>query len=234
MGIRDEEELREMLRKMKLDAEIDHDERLSYFKKQAVINKESARERRVKLIATSSALIALLGGMSLSFYQSFMIGGVGNQFETMLGFVDKKDVASVEDLRMIQDAMKKASESYSDALRNLAKTGDGSVAELEIVAIKSSIDSIDKRLGVLEKAISDNPEKALSIPLLRKDQENMVKSIEGNRVYASVELSRIYDQQKWILGGIGTVLLAAITGLISVLYKLVFRPDQSDSASPLA
>lgn len=88
--------------------------------------------------------------------------------------------------------------------------------------------SIDERLAILERSISENPEKALSIPMLRKDQENMSRAIDGNKIAVSAELTRIYDQQKWILGGIGTVLFAAVTALLTALFKMILKGKEAD------
>ncbi|WP_460418757.1 hypothetical protein [Pseudomonas sp. microsymbiont 2] len=98
--------------------------------------------------------------------------------------------------------------------------------QLSIGLVKADINLLSGRVGVLEKSISDSPEKALSIPLLRRDQESMSKTIEANKLAVNSELTRIYDQQKWMLTGIGTALLAALTALAGALYKTVNRvPD---------
>ncbi|AIR90194.1 hypothetical protein [Pseudomonas cremoricolorata] len=97
---------------------------------------------------------------------------------------------------------------------------------LSLGMVKSDVNLLSGRIGVLEKSISDSPEKALSIPLLRRDQESMSKTIEANKQAVNSELGRIYDQQKWMLTGIGTALLAALTALAGALYKTVNRvPD---------
>jgi len=98
--------------------------------------------------------------------------------------------------------------------------------EISRALFKADLSLLKDRVALLEKSISDSPEKALSIPLLRRDQESMSKSIEANRLAVTAELSRIYDQQKWMLTGIGTALLAALTALAGALYKTVGRtPD---------
>ncbi len=56
----------------------------------------------------------------------------------------------------------------------------------------------------------------------------MAKSIEANRVAVAVEVDRIYDMQKWILGGIGTVLFAVVTALFAALYKAVMGKRDTD------
>jgi hypothetical protein len=107
-----------------------------------------------------------------------------------------------------------------------ADSGKSNPEEISRALFETDLKLLKERVVLLEKSISDSPEKALSIPLLRRDQESMSKSIEANRLAVSTELSRIYDQQKWMLTGIGTALLAALTALAGALYKTVGRtPD---------
>ncbi|WP_180699646.1 hypothetical protein [Pseudomonas crudilactis] len=107
-----------------------------------------------------------------------------------------------------------------------ADSDKSSPEEISRALFETDLRLLKERIILLEKSISDSPEKALSIPLLRRDQESMSKSIEANKFAISNELSRIYDQQKWMLTGIGTALLAALTALAGALYKTVGRaPD---------
>lgn len=132
---------------------------------------------------------------------------------------------------LINDAFKAATDKNIENLNNYvaALRQDRSVADSE--SIRLAISGVDlkllkDRVNVLEGAISNSPERALSIPLLRRDQENMSKLIESNRQAVDAQLARIYDQQKWMLTGIGTALLAALTALGGALYRMFSRsPD---------
>ena len=115
----------------------------------------------------------------------------------------------------------------SKALAKAAKSGSINFEGLEYELLKERVESINERLTLIEKAISENPEKALSIPMLRKDQENMSKSIETGRVAIKVEMDRLYEQQKWMLGGIGAVLLTVIGAALSALSKTYLKGQDS-------
>lgn len=83
--------------------------------------------------------------------------------------------------------------------------------------------AFEKRLASLEEAIMDRPDKALALPLLRKEIDDLSRRETEARTATRVEIDRLYEQQKWILGGIGTVLLAVAGGAISILFRSSFK-----------
>jgi hypothetical protein len=50
--------------------------------------------------------------------------------------------------------------------------------------------------------------------------------MEELRVQGKSEMDRLYDQQKWILGGIGTVLLAVAGGAITIILRTLPKGDK--------
>ncbi|WP_273454981.1 hypothetical protein [Nevskia ramosa] len=97
--------------------------------------------------------------------------------------------------------------------------------------LAAQLQSVDERLKRIETAILDSPERALSIPLLRKDFDEGSKRIEEYRTANRVDVDRLYDQQKWILGGIGTVLLGVIGGAITLILKSLPKPGKEQAQS---
>ncbi|NWB68076.1 hypothetical protein [Pseudomonas sp. I8001] len=115
----------------------------------------------------------------------------------------------------------------SKALTRAAKYGSASFDGLEFAMLKERVESINERLTSIERSISDSPEKALSIPLLRKDQENMAKSMDAGKIAVKIEMDRLYEQQKWMLGGIGAVLLTVIGAALSALSKSFINGERT-------
>lgn len=115
----------------------------------------------------------------------------------------------------------------SKAFAKAAKLGSNNFEGLEYSMLKERVESINERLTSIERSISDSPEKALSIPMLRKDQENMAKSMEAAKIAVKVEMDRLYEQQKWMLGGIGAVLLTVIGAALSALANTYLKRQES-------
>ena len=72
----------------------------------------------------------------------------------------------------------------------------------QLQALAASVDATDKRLAVLEQAILSDPEKALALPLLRRDIENVKGSIVVGQAAQKEAVDRLYNLVQWLIGGI--------------------------------
>jgi hypothetical protein len=191
-------------------------------------SKDNGRDtRQIRLVVASFILTVLLTATGIVATQFFRWDN-GRLRSGTIPVFDSTKFATASDVERLQSSAYNADRILKAAINSVGKPYGAGIQIAEFAALKESVTLIGERLSVLEKSIADNPEKALSIPMLRKDQENMAKAIEQNKLSLNVELARIYDQQKWMLGGIGTVLLAAVTALLSVLYKMVFKTKDAE------
>ncbi len=72
----------------------------------------------------------------------------------------------------------------------------------EIQAIKVSIKKLEVQVNVINKAIMQSPEKALSIPMLRKDVDALKLQNEHTAKSLEREIGSAYEIIKWVLGTI--------------------------------
>lgn len=102
------------------------------------------------------------------------------------------------------------SKRYSDSLVQLKTIGPVNVSDLKFA-------EIENKLNALNILIMDNPEKAISIPILR-GEINHLKEQNGNDVKSlREEIARSYDTNKWIVGLVCTMLISIIALNISNL-----------------
>jgi hypothetical protein len=83
----------------------------------------------------------------------------------------------------------------------------------------TEISTLTARVNNLSAAIMASPEKALAVPLLRRDIDAMAKRVEEVQTQGKADMDRLYEQQKWILGGIGAVLIAVAGGAITIILR---------------
>ena len=62
----------------------------------------------------------------------------------------------------------------------------------------------------IQAALGSDLERSLSVPLLRKDLEQLKTQLNERTTAASKEIDRIYDQNKWFLGLMGTMALGLL------------------------
>lgn len=101
-------------------------------------------------------------------------------------------------------------------------------SNIDYVLLDKRIGELSKRLGALEAAISESPEKALSIPMLRKDQKSLSKEMDASRSAVKGEIDRLNDQFKWILNGIATALVLMLGGALAMLGNVYFKSAQKE------
>jgi hypothetical protein len=88
---------------------------------------------------------------------------------------------------------------------------------IELAELKSQVTELNASVKNLEKVILDNPEKAISIPLLKQQLENQKDQNEKEFKYTKDEIARVYDMNKWIIGLVFGMLVSIIVLNISNL-----------------
>jgi hypothetical protein len=77
----------------------------------------------------------------------------------------------------------------------------------------------EKRVSVIEKAVIDNPERALQLTLLSREMENLKITYRSDQESIRKEIERIYDFNKWFIGLMFTMALSvvglAVTNLVA-------------------
>lgn len=85
-------------------------------------------------------------------------------------------------------------------IRNVAALPKDMKLALQLQQTQKAIKSISSRQEKLEEVILANPTRALQIPLLQRDLENLRAAQQANLVAVKGDVDRIYDLNKWLLG----------------------------------
>jgi hypothetical protein len=123
------------------------------------------------------------------------------------------------DFRKELDGVKLSVKEVKATLDSLSAAPAEPSAKIALARTDESMKLFGTRLAAIEAAIQESPEKALSIPLIRKDLSQSEKRIEEIHGIMKADIDRLYDQNRWILGGIGTVLVTVIAGAAGIIFK---------------
>jgi len=96
-----------------------------------------------------------------------------------------------------------------------------------VADIKKIVDQVKSNNDKLSQALEADPEKALSVPLLRKDLEDVKNTSQHDLEALRNDVAQMYDTIKWLIG-----LIAA--GLIGTAVSNMFqtrRSSQQNNAS---
>jgi hypothetical protein len=77
---------------------------------------------------------------------------------------------------------------------------------------KSSTSDLTTHQTKIESVILENPSKALEVPLLRRDLDNVKEQQQANVVAMRESVDRIYDLNKWLLGAMAVSVVSLAFG----------------------
>jgi len=171
----------------------------------AKFEKETKRKKIVGLFfsyfSTAIAVIALTTIVTRFFtdtdkYQAFAVPPT-SKVEILQSKIKKLDL-EVAYYKNLSDSLIKSS--------NSKKTNEN----IKLLDLESKVEN-------LNNIILDNPEKAISIPLLKNEMQHLKDQNEKDSRALKEEIARAYDTNKWIIGLVCTMLVSIIALNISNL-----------------
>lgn len=85
----------------------------------------------------------------------------------------------------------------------------------QIATVRSEMEAANTRIRNLEEGLLENPVKALSVPLLRNDLENLKRTYRENLESMAKSIDQVYEQNKWFIGLMFTIAIGLISLALS-------------------
>ena len=166
--------------------------------------------------ASVVAAIAAVATIIASFIGAFVKNETDN---TVAKYVEERVYEEIAQMRNeLQTELEKLNDVKAQVQALSALPSDSKPPET-VGALVAKVGSIEARLATLEAGLVENPAKALSTPLLRKDMEALQKSSRESLTATQKEIERIYDQNKWFIGLIATMAVGVLGLAVSNLFK---------------
>jgi uncharacterized protein (DUF3084 family) len=106
--------------------------------------------------------------------------------------------------------------SLRNQLQALSNVPDENKIAIQLKGMDTALTDLKARHAKLEDAILTNPAKAIEVPLLRKDLDNLKDSQQQNLLALQQGVDRIYDLNKWLLGAMAvSIITLAISNVLS-------------------
>jgi len=86
-------------------------------------------------------------------------------------------------------------------------------------SIKAELHNLKQDLKKVDEIVIENPEKALSLPLLRRDIQSLKDEVGKNSLNQKEEIARVYDMNKWIIGLVFSMIVSIVILNISSINK---------------
>jgi hypothetical protein len=181
-----------------------------------LIRKRKKRDFLMSLITSGIAGIAALYSItySINIFQKDSLYS-----KTKMEFLQKSTTALDEKIALTIKQQEDEINNINNKLRSLNTSSGPTISSQQIALLRTDLGEIQKRMDRLESSLLDNPEKALSIPLLRKEIENLKSTNLKEAELSSKQMDRIYDQNKWFIG----LMFPMAIGLISLAISNIIQ-----------
>jgi len=125
---------------------------------------------------------------------------------------------SIEQSKTLQDkyaVLDKKVDSLGGQLQALSNIPDQNKIAIQLKGMDVALNDLKTRHTKLEDAILTNPAKAIEVPLLRKDLDNLKDSQQQNLLALQQGVDRVYDLNKWLLGAMAvSIITLAISNVL--------------------
>ena len=181
------------------------------------------RQRRIQFLAVLASTLAGIITLVAASYSAFLKNsgtirstGIETQLLRDVNELEKELAKRDGQLATLSSTLNEVQSKISQ-ISNAPPTIDGAK---QFAAINSDLKSLADRLEIIEKGLLDNPEKALSTVLLRSQLKSLENKMLAAMKDAENDVDRIYDQNKWFLGLMGTMAVGLIGLAISNFFQI--------------
>lgn len=92
---------------------------------------------------------------------------------------------------------------------------EGSQVAAQLNHLETSVTDLQTRHSKLEEVILNNPTKAIEVPLIRRDLDNLKDSQQQNLLALKQGIDQVYDLNKWLLGAMAiSIITLAISNFL--------------------
>jgi DNA repair exonuclease SbcCD ATPase subunit len=164
------------------------------------------RDRREQFLQIAAALVAVATGIATSFS---LVSWLRTPSKTVLP--ESRTIERIQGTESALNDLQKQLKDIRTRIDSLSKPPQGAEWAPQFETLNADIKNLDDRLKLFEDALGDSS-RALSVPLLRQDLQNLKNSYQKDIDTSAKQIDRIYDQNKWFIG----LMLTMAIGLISL------------------
>ncbi len=154
-----------------------------------------------------------------SFFGAVLVASSASFVITLTEFVDsKQQISNLQRLFINPAQLTSVSDSDIEKINDQLSALKDELVSMKVSAItvpvsvdvsrvEAKINDVASRLALLEGAISNNPERALAVPMLRKDHEALVKQFNDSVVSSKLDYDRLWGMLMLLLTSLGAAVV---------------------------
>ncbi|MEZ9392158.1 type I restriction enzyme HsdR N-terminal domain-containing protein [Vibrio splendidus] len=177
-------------------------------KAESILKKSNNARKWSSIVAGTTSAITIGIAVSMMVGLFFSESKTLNQTELTNKVLTLEEHSSKQQIELESISLSLA--NVNSGIKSLSSIPENHGWKVEATELSVGLNSIQLRLKALEDALTVNPAKALSVPILRKDLDNTEKSLRAELLQTRAEIDRMYDQNKWFIGLMFTIALSVL------------------------
>jgi hypothetical protein len=186
---------------------IETTEKPDHVLKQSNSASPSTASRWREFISRGATLLTVAAGLlsaAVAFwafvsYEQFKILTQREQVEVLHVHTPEDVNDAIADLNAKITSHQQQLSDLTNHINSISNVPTDSALNLQLQQLSTSVADISSRLSKLESVILENPVKALEIPLMKRDIENIKDSEKEGFKRLKENIDRTYDISKWLL-----------------------------------
>ena len=155
----------------------------------------------LSIVSVTTAGAALVAGLFVFRLGDPSVLTVDRQVRDRLGTLEARATELGESVALV-----------STQIEAISTPPEGSQLVREISDLDVRVQALETPLARLENAISNEPSRALEVPLLRRDLDNLSERSEERFIALQSAVNNVYDLSKWLLGAITVSIITLAIG----------------------
>lgn len=176
--------------------------------------------RRTETFFAVSGVIAAIVGLLVSFYGLFSVPTP--KPSPTIGIPPEIEIIPSQVFGLSQQI-----DSIQNQINGLSQIPVDNAINIRLANIQFDINTLKDQLKSLNNAILDNPSKAIELPLMRKDIDQISKDQTEAIAQLQGNLNQLVDLGKWLIGGI---YFSVIGLIISALFSRIGSKNKVSKA----
>jgi hypothetical protein len=143
---------------------------------------------------------------------------------SFISFVDNSK-RSFDSVTLAQDTNRNLEQRFasidarlSEISKNLDSATSAQIEKIGLTAKVAEIDSVKKELDDIKQIIVEDPTKAIAMPLMRKDINDLQTQQQTLASSVKEQIDRIYDFSKWFLALMITLAVTLVVSLVGIVF----------------
>jgi len=169
----------------------------------AIITKSIALVVLLSTIFTGSQIVMFKNNIDKAFSSNI------NSSETKREELEEK---YKEQLKQI-DKYRNETIQLTSMIEGLKHTSTLSSENIRIENLESQLKILQKKIDAFDNILNNSPEKAMALPLMRKDIDSLEKAIKASSEYSDKQLERFINLFYWICGTLALGIVGLCVGL---------------------